>query len=230
MTGPAVPREEPALEFDNSMLVGEHEVLTPSGRRDFEAGMSYFPPIVLALLVLNVGMFIWQLSVGALENEHTIVAFGALSRAHVLDGELWRLVSPMVLHGGVEHLLGNCSALYILGMGCEHGVGGARTAAIYLLTGIGASLASVFTNEGPSVGASGAVFGLMGFLIVFLVRRREEFEVRDKRVATVLVVWAAYTLVTGALTPYIDNAAHLGGLAAGAGMGMLGGNARAARR
>jgi rhomboid protease GluP len=195
----------------------------PRGARriDFERGMSYFPVITLALIVMNVFIFAWQVKMGALENHHTIVAFGALSRERVLDGELWRLVSPMVLHGSVGHLFGNMAALYILGMGLEHAVGGSRTFVLYLLTGIAASIASVMTNEGPSVGASGAVFGIMGALTVFLVRHRDVYDVRDKRVAGVLAAWAGYTLLTGMLTPYIDNAAHLGGLAGGAALGMV---------
>lgn len=194
----------------------------PSGGRiDFEAGISYFPVITLALMVLNIGIFAWQLAVGALENEHTIIAFGALSRDRIFDGEFWRLFSPMVLHGSAGHLFGNLSALYILGLGCEHAVGGTRTFGIYLLTGLAASIASVLSHEGPSVGASGAVFGIMGALIVFLVRHRDVYDVRDKRVAVVLACWAGYTLLTGLAMPFIDNAAHLGGLAAGAALGFL---------
>jgi rhomboid protease GluP len=200
------------------MLVEDHD---PSdGRIDFEAGMSYFPAITLALMVLNCALFAWQVSVGALDNEHTIVAFGALSRDKVLDGELWRLVSPMVLHGSVAHVIGNCTALYILGIGMEHAVGGARTAGVYLLGGIAASIASVVMHAEPSVGASGAVFAIMGALIVFLLRHRDVYEVRDKRVAVVLAAWAGYALLTGMAVPYIDNAAHLGGLAGGAALGL----------
>lgn len=185
-------------------------------RIDFERGMGYFPVITLAFIVLNIGVFAWQLSVGALQNEHTIIAFGALSRAHVLDGEVWRLASPMFLHGSPSHLFGNMSALYILGVGMEHAIGGARTAMVYVVTGLGASLASIAMHEGPSVGASGAVFGIMGALAVFLWRHRDVYDVRDKRVAGVLAAWAGYTLLTGMFVPFIDNAAHAGGLVAGA--------------
>lgn len=207
---------------DDAPLVVTADMLDAVDHRvDFEAGMSYFPPITLALIVLNVGMFIWQLSVGALDNEHMIVAFGALSRERVLDGELWRLFSPMVLHGSPGHLFGNCAALYVLGVGLEHAVGGARTAGVYLLAGLGGSIASVMAHPGPSVGASGAVFGMMGAVITFLIVQRNRYDVRDKRVAGVLAAWAGYTLLTGLMVPFIDNAAHLGGLAAGAVIGMV---------
>ncbi|HET8771138.1 MAG TPA: rhomboid family intramembrane serine protease [Gemmatimonadaceae bacterium] len=203
-------------------LVVTADMLDPVDTRvDFEAGMSYFPPITLALIMLNIGMFIWQISVGALDNEHMIVAFGALSRERVLDGEFWRLFSPMVLHGSPGHLFGNCAALYVLGVGLEHALGGTRTASVYLLAGLAGSIASVIAHPGPSVGASGAVFGMMGAVITFLIVQRDRYDVRDKRVAGVLAAWAGYTLLTGMLMPFIDNAAHLGGLAAGALMGMV---------
>ena len=79
----------------------------------------------------------------------------------------------------------------------------------------------MLTNDGPSVGASGAVFGIMGALIVFLWRHRATFDVRDKRVAGVLAAWAGYTLLTGMMLPFIDNAAHLGGLLAGTSLGLV---------
>jgi rhomboid protease GluP len=164
-------------------------------------------------------MFAWQLSVGALENEHTIIAFGALQRDAVLAGEWWRLLSASVLHGSPGHLIGNAVALYVLGMGLEHAIGGARTALVYVVTALGASLMSIALSTTPSVGASGAVFGLMGAVTVFLIRHRDHYEVRDKRIGGVLAAWAGYQVLIGLATPYIDNGAHVGGLLAGAAIG-----------
>jgi rhomboid protease GluP len=190
-------------------------------RVDFEQGISYWPPITLALLVLNVGFFAWQVSVGALENEHTLVAFGALLRERVLAGEVWRLLSASVLHGSAGHLAGNVVALYVLGMAVEHALGGSRTALVYLVTALGASLASIAWSTTPSVGASGAAFGFMGAITAFLVRNRDHFEVRDKRIGGVIAAWAAFQVLVGLGTPYVDNAAHVGGLFTGAAIGGL---------
>lgn len=227
MTGPAgVGRDEEPLVVTPDMLAAPPERpragrTARKWRVEFEQGMTYWPPITLALIVLNIGLFAWQVSVGALENEHTIVAFGALLRERVLAGEVWRLLSASVLHGSAGHLAGNLVALYVLGMGVEHAIGGARTALVYLVTALGASLASIALHTTPSVGASGAVFGLMGAITVFLVRHRDHYEVRDKRIGGVIGAWGAFQILIGLGVPYIDNAAHVGGLLVGAAIGGL---------
>ena len=134
------------------MLAGSAET-----RRDFERGMSFAPPLILLIIALNVAMFAWEIAAGALQNEETITAAGALVRERVAAGEYWRLFSSMFLHGGVDHILGNCIVLYIVGMACEHALGFAQTAAVYFASAIGGSALSVALRPGPSVGASGAI-------------------------------------------------------------------------
>lgn len=187
----------------------------PDERVDFEQGMSYAPPATLALIAVLTTVFIWQMITGVLGSQAAIIAAGALVRDRVLAGEWWRLASAVVLHGGAEHLLGNCIALYIVGMACEHALGSKRMLAVFAASGIAGSVASVLSGPGPSVGASGAIFGLMGAVILFLFRHRNIYHVRDKRIAVVLAGWAGYVLLTGLVDPMIDNAAHLGGLAGG---------------
>lgn len=221
---PGGGRDDEPLVVTPDMLASPSEPPRPrrpakKWRVEFEQGISYWPLITLALIVLNIGMFVWQLSVGALENEHTIVAFGALQREQVLAGDWWRLLSASVLHGSPDHLLGNMVALYVLGMGLEHGIGGPRTALVYVVTALGASSMSVAISTTPSVGASGAVFGLMGAITVFLIRHRGHYEVRDKRIGGVLAAWAGYQVLIGLATPYVDNGAHVGGLLTGAAIG-----------
>src|SRR5207249_3602700 len=77
------------------------------------------------------------------------------------------------------------------------------------------SLVSLLTSPGPSVGASGAIFGLQGAAIVLFRTHRDRLLLRDRRVGFVLLVWAIYTIVGGLLTPLIDNGAHLGGALGG---------------
>jgi rhomboid protease GluP len=161
-------------------------------------------------------MFAAEVASGALLDRDTIIAAGALSRDEVLAGEWWRLFSAMFLHGGPDHLLGNLLVLYIVGMACEHALGAARTAVVYLASGLCGSALSVAMGPGPSVGASGAIFGVTAAVIVILARHRETFHVRDKRIGAVLAIWAGYQLVIGFALPFVDNFAHLGGLAGGA--------------
>jgi rhomboid protease GluP len=190
-------------------------------RRDFERGMSPCPPVTLTLIALNVGIFCWEVASGALDNVQALVAAGALDQAHVVRGEYWRLLSSTFLHGGAEHLIGNCLALYILGMACEHALGWWRASAVYLMCGVTGSLASVFIEPGPTVGASGAVFGFMGCIIAYLRRHRDVFYLRDARIGIVLGFWALWQFGTGWFNPRIAVMAHLGGFAMGSICGFL---------
>jgi rhomboid protease GluP len=187
-----------------------------AGLVDFERGMGYAPPGTLAIIALLVAVFVWQLVTGALESQAGIVDAGALVRNRVLEGEHWRMLSATLLHGGFDHLLGNCVALYILGMAGEHALGAWRVLVLYVASGLAGSVASVLTGPGPSVGASGAICGLMGAVVMILYRYRRTYHVRDKEIGLVLAGWAAYTIFIGALDPQIDNWAHLGGLVGGA--------------
>ena len=183
---------------------------------EFERGMKYWPPATLGLIVVLVAAFVWQLGTNALDTQARLVDAGALVRNRVLEGESWRMLSATMLHGGFDHLLGNCVALYILGLAGEHALGAWRVLVIYVASGLAGSLASVLTGPGPSVGASGAICGLMGAVVLILYRYRRVYHVRDKEIAFVLAGWAAYTIIMGAIDPRIDNWAHLGGLIGGA--------------
>jgi rhomboid protease GluP len=198
------------------MLVRPEADDADSGRVDFEDGMTYAPPATLLLIVTLAIVFAWEVAARALASRAAIVGAGALVRQEVLDGQIWRLGSAAFLHGSVEHLIGNCVSLYILGMACEHAVGARRMLTLFAAGALGGSALSVAMAPGPSVGASGAIFGIMGAVVVILHRHRDLFVVRDKRIGGVVAVWAGYTLLLGALQPMIDNGAHLGGLLAGA--------------
>ncbi len=190
-------------------------------RIDFEQGMSYAPPATLMLIVALGIIFAWQLQSGALASRETIIAAGALVRDRVAQGEWWRVLSATVLHGNAEHLVGNVVSLYILGMASEHAYGTRPMFLIYLASGVTGSLLSIAMGPGPSVGASGAIFGLMGAVIVLFWKHRDELLVRDKRIGVVIAAWAIFTIVTGLMVPMIDNAGHVGGLLGGMGVAGL---------
>jgi rhomboid protease GluP len=188
----------------------------PAEQIEFERGMKYWPPATLALIAVLVAVFVWQVGANALATQAGLVDAGALVRNRVLEGEYWRMLSATMLHGGFDHLFGNCIALYILGLAGEHALGAWRMLVIYVASGLAGSLASVLTGPGPSVGASGAICGLMGAVVLVLYRYRRVYHVRDKEIALVLLGWAAYTVFIGVMDPRIDNWAHLGGLLGGA--------------
>src|SRR5216110_1904923 len=125
-------------------------------------------------------------------------------------------MSATLLHGSLDHLDGNAIALFILGMVCEHAFGRGQLVVLYVASGLTGSLASLMTSPGPSVGASGAIFGLQGAAIVLFRAQRDRLLLRDRRVGLVLLLWALFTIAGGLMEPYIDNGAHIGGALGGA--------------
>lgn len=188
-------------------------------KRDFERGMSAAPVFALALIGANALAFGWELASGALKSREAIIAAGAIYAPKVFAGQGWRLITGTFLHGSLGHLLGNCLALYILGVASERAWGASRALLIYFASGVCASLASAMLQPKPAVGASGAIFGLLGAGVVFFFRYGRSFYARNRRIGAVLFGWGVYQLALGALVPYVDNWAHLGGLLAGAALG-----------
>jgi rhomboid protease GluP len=187
-----------------------------SRRVDLERRMGRVPPVTLVILALLAAIFVAELRMGALDSRASIVAFGALVRERVVAGEYWRLLTAPWLHGGTEHLVGNGIALYILGLVCEAAFGRAQFVVLYVLSGLAGSIVSMLLSAGPSVGASGAIFGLQGAAIVLLRRERDRLLVRDRRVGFVLLIWAVYSIAGGLTEIFIDNGAHIGGALGGA--------------
>lgn len=185
-------------------------------RVDFERRMRRFPPLTAGLVAVLAAVFAGELAFDALESREAIVAAGALAREEVAGGQYWRLVSAIFLHGSPDHLVSNAIALVILGMVCEHAFGRAQYVLLFLASGVAGSLVSLALSAGPSVGASGAIFGLQGAAIVLFRQHRDRLLVRDRRIGFVLLVWAAYAILSGLVSPLIDNGAHIGGAIGGA--------------
>lgn len=130
----------------------------------------------------------------------------------------WRLFTATLLHGGVIHLLFNMWVLWDTGRMAERFYGSAQFLLIYLLAALFASLASLFfaARDGVSVGASGAIFGVVGALLAALFtkdRRLPRGLVSSMRSS--MLMFVGYSLFMGVVSSFIDNAAHLGGLVSG---------------
>jgi len=193
----------------------DHSVKERYERINFEKGMNRCPRFSIAMALVLGAVFAAQAHWGGLLTRQAFIDTGALYRNGVLDGQVWRLISGMFMHGSLGHLVGNCVALYMLGMICEHAYGEGQTVLLYFVSGLGASVLSVMMKPGPAVGASGAIFGLMGGAVAFLYNYKEHFFLRDRRIGFVLLVWSLYQIANGLLTPYIDNSAHIGGFIMG---------------
>ena len=149
---------------------------------------------------------------------------GELDAAAVLlRGEYGRIIYSMFLHAGIDHLFNNMVILFFLGAMIEKVTGHIQLLLIYLLSGIGANICSllykVMTMDSmASVGASGAIFGLDGVLLAWILLDRQAMpDVTPRRVLLMIVL----SLYSGFTAHNIDNAAHVGGLLTGFAAGAL---------
>ncbi|PYU11877.1 MAG: hypothetical protein DMG29_15225 [Acidobacteria bacterium] len=136
---------------------------------------------------------------------------GASRPLVLINGEWWRLVMAIFLHGGILHIAMNTWVLMDIGPQVEEVYGSARYLFLYIATGIAGFLASAITGH-FSVGASGALMGLIGLMLAITTRRGGAYM---QMIRGQLIRWVVYILVLGFVVSGIDNAAHLGGLAAG---------------
>ena len=136
---------------------------------------------------------------------------GASRPLVLINGEWWRLVMAIFLHGGILHIAMNTWVLMDIGPQVEEVYGSARYLFLYIASGIAGFLASAITGH-FSVGASGALMGLIGLMLAITTRRGGAYM---QMIRGQLIRWVVYILVLGFVVSGIDNAAHLGGLAAG---------------
>jgi membrane associated rhomboid family serine protease/tetratricopeptide (TPR) repeat protein len=176
------------------------------------------PPVVtLILLVLNLLFFLAMTLAGGSTNTQVLLDFGAASRPLFHQGEYWRLVMPMFLHIGFMHLFVNSLGLFFVGRLVEPVYGYARFALLYVVSGMGCAALSMAVSHGISAGASGAIMGIAGALVVTTYFHRELVPrlLRHPLATMILLLAVLADLTMGWLVPMIDNWGHLGGLATG---------------
>lgn len=179
--------------------------------------------LVLGLVHVALGLRLWSLGkvdlLGSLlvaRPDPLLIRAGAQYAPAISEGEAWRLVSCVFLHGDGLHLFLNGMALAGLGRLCESLYGRRRLLFLFLLCGVAGSTASYLGGHRLSIGASGAIFGLMGAPIVFGWRHRAELpHGLGDQIRRSLMPWLGVNLLIGVLVPFIDNLAHVGGLVAG---------------
>ncbi len=182
------------------------------------------------ILLINFGLFaatvIYSMRAGngdaimAIDNR-TLFDFGAKLREALQYGQWWRLVTAGFLHGGLIHILMNSWVLFDVGAQIEQIYGSARLIVIYFMATVFGFYASAVWSAGLSVGASAGLLGLIGAMIALGVRHRTPMGAEIRGLYT---RWVIYILIIGFLPGlHIDNAAHIGGLAAGFATGYLAG-------
>jgi len=194
-------------------------------------GKAAHVPVTLLLIGANLLVFLLMLGAGAglwhSQNGVQLV-WGANFGPATQDGQWWRMGSALFLHFGLVHLAMNLWALWDGGQLVERMFGHLRFSIIYFASGLSGNLLSLVVqgNEAVSGGASGAIFGVYGALLVFVWRERQQLHIHEFR----WLFWgglgfSAVSITLGLLIPGIDNSAHIGGLIAGCLLGMLFGRA-----
>lgn len=176
---------------------------------------------------LNIAVFVGMLLAGVQmlgnPSAQDLVRFGANFGPYTLSGQWWRLLSCIFIHGGLLHIAFNMWCLWDLGRLAESIYGHWTFAAVYLISGLAASLGSIFWNPFTlSVGASGAIFGIAGALIASFYLG--EFSLPKAAMSGMLrsvMLFVGYNLFFGAIVARTDNAAHVGGLLMGLLLGAL---------
>ena len=205
----------------------------PETLRFARAVLSRPATLTFLSLIANLFVFLLMQLYGGSENYAVLAAFGAKYNSLINEGQWWRFVTPVFMHIGWIHLLVNMYSLFMLGPYVEKLYGSAKFVVFWILTGIAGVAASYFASmhqmndnvigrflfrggDGPSAGASGALFGLVGVLFVFGIKFRHELPEGFKRAfGTGMLPTILINLYIGYSIPFIDNAAHLGGFFAG---------------
>jgi rhomboid protease GluP len=144
-----------------------------------------------------------------------LVLYGARINEAILAGELWRFLTPALLHGSLPHIAFNMYALLSFGTGLERYFGHGRFLLLYVLGAFAGNVASFLFSAGYSVGASTAIFGLLGAEAVFLIQNRKVFPGQFRSAIGNIIFIAAINLFIIGSLPGIDNWGHIGGLIGG---------------
>ncbi len=176
-------------------------------------------PVRWTYVIFAVNLLVFGLS---LLSWRTVFVYGALVPLLVLRyGEWWRIITAAFIHTGLTHIAFNMYALYVLGREVERLFGGRRFLIIYALSMLGGSLfvVALAPLRSATVGASGAILGLMGAMIAYLARYRNRMT-NARREMWNLVGWAVLNLVIG-MMPDVSLWGHLGGLLYGLAAGWV---------
>jgi membrane associated rhomboid family serine protease len=172
------------------------------------------PRVTYTLIALNVIVFLTeqgQLTVFGTEVHGTVFDEGVLDRELIgVQHQYWRLITTGFLHVNLLHILFNMYLLYLLGRMLEPALGSVRFAAIYVTALLAGSFGALLATPAPTLGASGAVFGLMGAAVVELRARR--LSIMESGIGGLIVI----NLILSFSLSGISVGAHIGGLIGGA--------------
>ena len=190
--------------------------------RSFSEKLLTRPTAVWGFLLVN--LVVWYLTqcLGGSRDVAVLTRCGAKVNGLIELGQWWRLVTPTFLHAGYAHMFINGLACLVLGQMLERLYGSVRFVVIYVVCGAAAAVGSFLVTDGVMVGASGAIFGIIGMLVAYGFRHRRDIPARYQAMfGAGLFPLVGLNLLLGFLIPQIDNAAHIGGLIAGFVLGFV---------
>jgi membrane associated rhomboid family serine protease len=181
------------------------------------------PRLTYGLLALIVVIFVLEELAGGSTTPAVLIRFGATYGPALFAGEMWRLFTAMFVHIGIAHIFFNGFALYSIGREVEAGFGHARFAAVYFGAGLFGNVVSFFWRGIMefSSGASGAIFGILGAELAFLLLHRQRLGEAGRAARNQLLRIIAVNIIIGVTVVSINNAAHMGGLVSGFVLGYL---------
>jgi len=167
--------------------------------------------------VITVGVFFLQFIAETLTGSDLLFIYGGKINAFIKMGQVWRLVTPLFLHGSILHIAFNMYALFVIGRRMERFYGHWRLLLVYLIAGFAGNVLSYVLTPAPSLGASTAIFGLLGAEGMFILQNRKIFgPVRTRQEITYFVMILMINLVYGFMPgTNIDNMGHIGGIIGG---------------
>lgn len=170
--------------------------------------------IVITYILIGINIIMYLLSLFITSNFNAaLIILGANNRTLVLSGDYYRLITSAFLHGSLLHLLVNMYSLLVIGKEVETYLGKTKFLLIYLLSAFMGSLLSIVLHDNTiGIGASGAIFGLLGSLLYFGYHYRLYLA---SSLTSQIIPIIILNLIFGFMTPGIDNACHIGGLIGG---------------
>ena len=193
---------------DSTDLYDYYKFLIP--RKDF-----FITAILLDLIIVVYLIQLVVFNASFISHSEMLLNWGAVRKDEVFNGAYWRLFTCMFLHGGFLHLAYNALALVFVGIFMEPILGRTKFIIYYIISGIAASVASIIWHEHTlSVGASGAIFGMIG-LALFVDYFKTKSFVANKTMIYLFGGFALVNLIYGLIVPNTDNAGHIGGFLAG---------------
>ena len=208
---PLIPQWLKQLASGNPIFLGQES----------QTKTAFIPFVTYAFIGINLMVFLLMVFAGfdlfpnpieGSTDQRVLIAFGAKVNPLIQNGEVWRLLASTFIHIGIIHLAFNLYALGALGPLTEESLGHRKFFLVYILSGLGGSIASYLFSSALSAGASGAIFGLLGALLYYSYKRPALWK---SGLGRSLVVVILVNFGFGFVQPGIDNFAHLGGFIIG---------------